>query len=129
MTADVIHFQLRAADPDALAGFYEHVLGWRLQPATMTAVDAGVGGRYRWLSPGPHGIDGGIVEDQAATGAVVVVEVDDLAATLERAKASGAIADSPPETLQLVREGTEPQRFEYTEIVDPQGNRVAFAQL
>jgi predicted enzyme related to lactoylglutathione lyase len=63
------------------------------------------------------------------TGAVVVVQVDDLAATLERARASGAFANSPPEILQLVREGTEPQRFGYAEIVDPQGNRVAFAQL
>lgn len=45
MDASVIHSQLRAADTVGLARFYEHVLGWSVEPATMGLGGSDVEGR------------------------------------------------------------------------------------
>ncbi|MGZ8631946.1 MAG: VOC family protein [Actinomycetota bacterium] len=124
MTASVIHFQLRAADADGLAHFYEHVLGWSVAPRTMGLDGSEVEGPSRWLESGPDGIAGGIDHDDHPAGAVVVVAVDDVAATVERALALGGRTDGPADDLWLRRQGTGADRFTYAGVVDPEGNRI-----
>jgi len=123
MSAPVIHFQLRAADADRLARFYERVLGWSVRPATMGLRGASVEGPYRWVEPHPGGIAGGIVQDDHLAGAMVVVAVDDIGTTADRAVSLGARTSGPAEDLWLTMPG-EVERFAYAEIVDPEGNRV-----
>lgn len=124
MDAAVIHFQLRAADTDGLSRFYEHVLGWSVEPAMMGLDGSDVQGPFRWVESGPDGIAGGIVHDGRPAGVVVVVAVDDVAATVERALALGGHTDGPADDLWLRRTVAGVDRFIYAEIVDPEGNRI-----
>ena len=83
----VIHFELNADDPERAAKFYRDAFGWK--------IDKWRGPEDYWLvatGPGDEpGIDGAITHRMGpGITTVNTVDVDDLDAALERAKAAGA---------------------------------------
>jgi len=87
----VIHFEIHADDPERAAAFYRTVFGWEIAkwdgPADYWLVTTG--------EPGERGIDGAIlrrsapIEGLGANAFVCTAQVDDVAATLATALASG----------------------------------------
>ena len=103
----VRQFQFIARDPAKVAAFYEHLFGW-------TVNDANAFG-YRTISTGTKGIDGGIwpAPPDARPFVQLFVEVDDIAAAVERALQLGAKVVVPPQAL--------PDGDEMSVLVDPEG--------
>ena len=92
----VIHFEIHASDPEALAGYYAALLGWTF--AKQEGID------YWLIDTGPSeqpGINGGMLrrpaaapaEGQAVNAFVCTVEVESLDEALARnAEHGGAVA-------------------------------------
>src|SRR6185503_13173334 len=86
----VVHFQLCAEDVDAMSAFYREVFCWRIEPRRLTSADADVAGTYPVIDAEEGGIAGGITDRiPAKGGAVLVIEVDDIDATIERVVSHG----------------------------------------
>ena len=81
----IVHFELPARDPDALAGFYRNVFGWSIQkwegPVDYWLVTTG--------EDGP-GINGALIRTGPVhQGPVNTVEVKSVAEFLEKVQAEG----------------------------------------
>jgi predicted enzyme related to lactoylglutathione lyase len=85
----VVHFEIRANDPDAARAFYGELFGWEY-PA------GGIPG-YTYVETGvPGAIPGGIGPTQGGTDMVTFfVGVEDVAATLQAAERLGATIVQP----------------------------------
>ena len=119
MSGSVVWFTLSARDPEALAGFYEHVLAWEVEAGRLTS-DTGTSGVFRALRTG--GLGGSIsTEDEA--GVVLMVEVDDLEGTLERARELGI--SEIRETYEVAGLTRGEGRYQVAWFDDPAGNRLA----
>jgi len=131
MASPVVHFQIYAEDVDAASAFYRDVFGWRISPRAMSSVDAGVGGPYPYIEPEDGGIPGGISSRISEKGgAVLVVEVDDIAATMERVVRLGGRKRFPDESHERMAlagdNGDVP--FDLEEFEDPEGNLIGVIQ-
>jgi predicted enzyme related to lactoylglutathione lyase len=94
MGQPVVRWQIVTATPDRAADFYTQLFGWEIN------VDNAL--NYRMVDTGSErGIDGGIwPAPPGVTGFVqLFVEVDDVAACIERATARGAKVLIPPQKL------------------------------
>ncbi|MGC4086375.1 MAG: VOC family protein [Polyangiaceae bacterium] len=94
MSNAVVKWQIVASDAAAVAAFYSKLFGW--------SSDANNALGYRELkSEDPRGIDGGVWPAPGPGPAMVqlFVEVDDVAAQLERALALGATVLVPRSEL------------------------------
>ena len=124
----VKHFQLCAEDVDAMSAFYREVFGWRIEPRRLTSVDADVGGTYPIIHAEEGGIGGGITDRMPEhPGPVLVIEVDDIDATIEQVLRHGGrlrFPASPPERMALSVNGDADVRFGWAEFQDPEGNLV-----
>ncbi len=124
----VVHFQLCAEDVDAMSAFYREVFGWRIEPRRLTSVDADVSGTYPIIDAEEGGIAGGITDRiPEKGGAVLVIEVDDIDATIERVVSHGGrmrFPESPPERMALSADDDADVRFAWVEFEDPEGNLV-----
>lgn len=108
MGSPVTRWQLVTRNPDRLAAFYAALCGWEI------AADNALG--YRTVDTGSErGIGGGIwpAPPAAPSFAQLFVEVDDVAATVERAAALGARVIVPPQLL--------PDGDELAILHDPEG--------
>ena len=123
----VVHFQLCAEDVDAMSAFYREVFGWRIEPRRLTSVDADLSGTYPVIDAEEGGIAGGITDRiPAKGGAVLVIEVDDIDATIERVVSRGGhmrFPASPPERMALSGDDAD-VGFAWLEFEDPEGNLV-----
>ena len=105
----VVHFAISAEDPEELTGLYENVFGWNVQkwdgPEEYWTASTGV--------EGTPGIDGAFMRPpDGAPKVVITVEVEDLDATVEKAKAAGgavAMEKIPAPTVGWVAYVTDPQ--------------------
>ncbi len=89
--SSVVHFEIHASDPEALAGFYAEVFDWRIRAIPEldywlieTGADRGIGGgmvRRRGERPPEAG---------AVNAFVCSVSVESAKASLDRALAAGA---------------------------------------
>src|SRR3954451_17449505 len=88
----VVHFEIHAGDLDSAEGFYREVFGWEVRK-----FDGPVD--YRLLNTGPNtetGIDGALTErrmdgdGEAVIAYVCTVQADDIEATENKVKESGA---------------------------------------
>lgn len=112
MGAPVTEFQILAKDPDAVAKFFAGLFGWSMN------ADNALG--YRRIDTGSKaGIQGGIwpAPPEAPDFVQLFVRVDDVAATVEKAKRAGAQVIVPPSTL--------PEGDEMAVLLAP--NRMSFA--
>jgi len=128
----VMHFQLCAEDVDAMSAFYRDVFGWRIEPRRLTSVDAEVTGIYPTIEAEEGGIAGGITDRiPPKGGAILVIEVDDVDATMERVERLGGHRRSPgtpAERMELTQVDGTGASFEWHEFVDPEGNLVGIIQ-
>jgi uncharacterized protein len=108
MTNPVTQFQIISNNPEAIAGFYGELFGWK--------IDANNAMGYRRIDTGsPEGIQGGIwpAPPQASTFAQLFVAVADVKASVQLAEKLGARMLIPPTTL--------PEGDEMAVMHDPQG--------
>src|SRR5262245_40521899 len=108
MGCPVTQWQILSKQPERTAEFYGELFDWRVN------ADNPLG--YRQVSTGGGGgIDGGIwpAPPEAPSFVQLFVEVDDLAARIERAVAMGARVLIPPQTL--------PDGDQLAVLLDPQG--------
>lgn len=123
MSNTIVWFTLSAEDPDALTSFYGDLLAWEVDEARLTSTDSGVSGKLRTIRTG--GLPGSIsTEDER--GIVLVVEVDDLAATLGRARELGVTVTR--EGFEIEGLGDIDGRFRTAWMHDPEGNRLALVK-
>ena len=132
MSNPVVHFQVCAKDRDAMSAFYGDVFGWRISPTPLLSVEAGVRGEYPYIEAEEGGIPGGIVGDITGKGgAVLVVDVDDIEATLRRVEELGGrrrFPTMPAEAMLLTGSDGSQRAFALTEFEDPEGNVVEIIQ-
>ena len=128
----VMHFQLCAEDIDAMSAFYREVFGWRIEPRRLQSVDADVSGTYPTIEAEEGGIAGGITDRiPQKGGAVLVIEVDDVEATLERVERLGGhrrFPGTPAERMELAQADGTDVPFDWHEFEDPEGNLVGIIQ-
>jgi predicted enzyme related to lactoylglutathione lyase len=109
----VVQWQILARDPDKAEKFYTSLFDWKVNAANAL--------RYRRLVTGArHGIDGGIWPAPEAGHNMVqlFIEVNDVAAYVEKATKLGASVIMPPQKI--------PDGDEMAVILDPIGIPFAF---
>jgi predicted enzyme related to lactoylglutathione lyase len=132
MSSPVVHFQICAEDVDAMSAFYRDVFGWRIASRRLTSVEADVSSTYPYVEADEGGIPGGISDRiPRKGGAVFVVEVDDIAATLERVERLGGhrrFAGEPAEAMEMSGSYEAGVPFKLQEFEDPEGNLVGIIE-
>ena len=113
----VVHFEISAAEPEALVGFYENVFGWK--------VNKWDGPEDYWLAStgeeGTPGIDGAFMRPADGTPrTVVTVEVEDLDSTVAKAKENGGRGAMEKMAVPMIGWAAY--------LVDPQGTVVGLMQ-
>lgn len=93
MSAPVVHWQMVATDPDAVAKFYRELFGWTISSKNAMG--------YREVTAGDGGIHGGVWPSPPDGHSFVqlFVGVPDVEAAVARATALGAAIIIPPTTL------------------------------
>lgn len=133
MSSPVVHFHVVADDPDRLASFYEGVFGWHALSARLAAVEGAADRPYRYIDSQDAGISGNVNDRRdyrdvraGGGGVVLVVEVDDLEATLAAAERLGAhrLGEGGSDRMALTGAGDADGEFELDAFVDPEGNIV-----
>jgi predicted enzyme related to lactoylglutathione lyase len=118
----VVHFEIYADDPDALAKFYTSLFDWKVEPVPgmdyrmVQTTDTATDGHP--TSAG--GINGGIAKRPAGyqmNGSANYVAVESIEATVEKAKKLGARVTK--EKLPVPGMGW------FAMFIDPQGNHFA----
>jgi len=127
MADSIIHFEIHANDVEKTKKFYEGVFGWSFRDAGMEGYWLVSTGRTKGQGGGQIGIDGGLVKRDAAVEGderpnafVCTVQVDDIDATIIKAKELGGTVASNPDKIPNV--GT------WARLKDPSGNSVAVLQ-
>lgn len=108
MANAVMHFEIHGSDGKKLQRFYSSLFGWKIDDSNPM--------QYGVVTAEGEGIGGGICQSPAAPKVTVYVAVDDLKASLEKAKSLGGRTVLEP---HAVPGGPEIAMFE-----DPQGNTV-----
>ena len=78
-----VHFEILAANPEALYAFYEDVFGW-----TIAKTDGPQGYWLAHTGEGP-GIDGGFMGPHFPQPVINTIHIDDFAATKAKVEAAG----------------------------------------
>lgn len=114
MTRPVVHFQIRARDPQRLEEFYRQLFGWKIAPsaAGVALIEPGIGGPEQ-------GVGGSIVRGEQP-GVAVFVQVVDLHETLRRAEELGGRA--------VVQPFDVPEGPTIAQCADPEGNLVGLVK-
>ncbi len=92
MSGRVSHFELPFDDGDRARNFYTELFGWQMQVMPDMGYTLVTSGPSTEEGPSEPGfINGGMLSraDSAAPGPVIVVEVDDLDATLGKVEGNG----------------------------------------
>jgi hypothetical protein len=107
----IIHFDIPATEPEALAKFYGDLFGWKFQKAPVPGMEY-------WLcetgSEGP-GINGGLTQRQSPQQPWMnYVDVESIDAAIEKATKLGATVAMPKTPV--------PGVGAVAAVIDPQGN-------
>ena len=108
----VVHWEIRAVDPERLRAFYGEMFNWTIGVGPIMGIPAGIGGPQ----PGP----GGHIRASERGGVTLYVQVRDLAESIARAAALGGTVVQ--ERLQV------PDGPTLAVIDDPEGNPVVLVQ-
>lgn len=108
----VVHWEIRAADPERLRAFYGELFNWTIGDGPIMRIPPGVGGP----EPGP----GGHIRAADRGGVTLYVQVRDLAASLARTAALGGRVVLEPFDV--------PDGPTLAAIEDPEGNPVMLVQ-
>lgn len=129
MAQAIVHFEIHVGDIERAKKFYGDVFGW-------TFTDANMGMEYWLITTGradgpngePQGINGALTKRSGAVSGegvspnafVCTIQIDDIDATLEQAKAAGAVETT--ERMDIPNVG------QYCGLKDPDGNFLAVLQ-
>ena len=108
----VVHWEIRAADPEKQKAFYAELFNWNVGDGRIMNIPAGIGGP----EPGP----GGHIMPSETPGVVLYIQVRDLRTSLDRAAELGGAIVAEPRDL--------PNGPTIAGITDPEGNRVVLVQ-
>jgi predicted enzyme related to lactoylglutathione lyase len=108
----VVHWEIRAADPDRLRTFYSEMFNWTIGEGPIMNIPPGIGG--------PTAGPGGHIRADDRGGVTLYVQVRDLAASLAKAAALGGTVVQ--ERLQV------PDGPTLAAISDPEGNPLMLVQ-
>ncbi len=108
----VVHWEIRAVDPERLRAFYGELFNWTIGEGPIMQVPAGIGG--------PEGGPAGHIRASSRGGVTLYVQVRDLAASLARVTALGGTVVH--ERMQV------PNGPTLAAIDDPEGNPVVLVQ-
>ena len=108
----VVHFEIGARDPDALAPFYDELFSWKALDGPVRFFNAGLGGP----EPGPAGH----FRRSEHHGVTLFVQVRDLEASLAHAEALGGAVTMRPIDV--------PGGPTIAGITDPEGNPITLVQ-
>ncbi len=99
MAHPVVHYEIRAKDPDAARAFYGKLFGWSFPPAAEPG--------YTYIENGVEGsIPGGIGQAPVGTGQVTFfIGVEDVASALANAASLGATVVLPATSVPGVTFG------------------------
>lgn len=101
MQARVVHFEVPYDDRDRATGFYRDIFGWEIQAMPgfeYDAVTTGPSGDQGSTEPGYIG--GGMFRREGkVTTPVIVMDVDDIDAVLERVEQAGGSTVQPREAV------------------------------
>lgn len=91
MSGRVVHFEIPFDDQERANAFYTDVFGWTMTPMPeMSYVLATTGPSDEGPPSEPGFVNGGLLErGQPVTGPVLVIDVEDIDASLERIEAQG----------------------------------------
>jgi uncharacterized protein len=107
MGRPIVHFEIGCKDSAKAQQFYQELFGWKIEPmgpaAMIAAEDGGIAGHITALGHEPHQYT------------IFYVDVEDVVASLERAKELGGKTLVPPVPLPT---GT------FAWMQDPEGNTV-----
>ncbi len=91
MSGRVVHFEIPFDDADRAGAFYGEIFGWQLMAMpemSYTLVNTGPSGDEGPTEPGY--VNGGLLRRESPTeGPVIVIDVDDIDATLAKVEAQG----------------------------------------
>lgn len=108
----VVHFELRAHDPDRIRTFYAELFAWDIDEGPAMNIAPGLGGP----EPGPAGH----IRRSEHTGVTLYIQVRDLHETMDRAvQLGGTIVLHPIDV---------PNGPTIAGIADPEGNPVTLVQ-
>lgn len=128
MGSPVVHFQVCVEDVDAMSAFYRDVFGWQIAPRLLTSIEAEVSSAYPYVTAEEGGIPGGFTDGiPGRRGAVLVVDVDDIEATLTKVEQLGGrrrFPTKPEERMMISGPDGTGTPFELAEFEDPEGNVV-----
>jgi predicted enzyme related to lactoylglutathione lyase len=108
----IVHVEIEALDPDALAPFYEALFHWTATEGAIRFFPAGLGGP----EPGPAGH----FRRSARSGVTLYVQVRDLTASMALAVSLGGAVTMEPVDV--------PGGPTLAGITDPEGNPVTLVQ-
>jgi uncharacterized protein len=108
----VVHFEIRALDPERLRTFYAQMFSWEIGDGPIMSFGAGLGGP----EPGPAGHIRGTTD----RGVTLYIQVRDLRESLDRAAALGGAVTLEPLDV--------PGGPTIAGITDPEGNPVTLVQ-
>ena len=114
----VVHFEIRAKNKEKLAAFYRELFEWNMEEQAavpITLIGPGKG-------PPEQGIAGHIIENAAAPGVAIYVQVADLAASLRKAGELGGKATAQPFDVPG-------GHTTIAQIADPEGNLIGLIQM
>jgi hypothetical protein len=108
----VVHFEIRARDPQRIRTFYAELFGWSIGDGPIMNIGAGLGGP----EPGPAGH----IRESDHTGVTLYIQVRDLRESLDRAVSLGGTVAMEPFDV--------PGGPTIAAIADPEGNPVTLVQ-
>jgi predicted enzyme related to lactoylglutathione lyase len=124
MSHGVVHFEIPADDPDALAGFYGNLFGWQIDkmPGEIEYwMVRTVPTDEKGMPTQPGGINGGLMRRMAPEHRPVnYVNVESVADYVAKARDLGATV--------LMDKTPIPAMGWFAQLVDPQGNYFAMFQ-
>jgi predicted enzyme related to lactoylglutathione lyase len=123
-----VHVQFCADHPEELATFFSKLFGWTSHPVTISDPARGTSAPYLWLELGDlTPVSAGItsLENRSPT---VIIEVDDVLATLSRAEELGGRRLQEPTHLELTGLASAQGSRAFAAIGDPAGNFIGLVQ-
>ena len=107
----VVHWDIQARDQNKIRDFYSRMFNWQISDGPIMGVAPGIGGPEEWS---------GHILPAERSGITLYIQVLDLRASMEQAKALGGAVVAEPIDI--------PTGETIAGISDPEGNRIVLVQ-
>jgi predicted enzyme related to lactoylglutathione lyase len=129
MPAQIVHLQIRAAEPETLVRFYSEVLGLSFDHVALTDTARSVVGGYGWADAArPEAVSLGVADEGRSAGMVPWVRVEDVLATLDDVRRLNGTVLGEPTEMELTGAPSLGGRLLMAWFLDPERNAVTLVQ-